>query len=239
VTVNSPEGTSTGIAFTVNLPAPAGTGFLPAQGSIGTPVTITGRYFSGTTKVAFNGASAAFNVVDDSHITTAVPASATAGAIVVTTPSGSWTSPTLFMVKVLVTINQTPDNLLSGIPYGFTALVTGTPVGTVTWSIAEGTSGGIIDPSGTYTAPATPGTYHIMATSTADATASATAVVPVHDACLDPTPAASGAISATDLAYFVRALGSKTGDATYNTLADFNGDGVIDDKDLTLFLGAF
>lgn len=36
------------------------------------------------------------------------------------------------------------------------------------WSILEGVAGGTIDASGLYTAPATPGTYHVVATNQAD-----------------------------------------------------------------------
>jgi hypothetical protein len=48
----------------------------------------------------------------------------------------------------------------------FAAEVTGTGATTVTWSVQE-TGGGSIDASGLYTAPATPGTYHVVANSTA------------------------------------------------------------------------
>ena len=35
----------------------------------------------------------------------------------------------------------------------------------VTWSIQEGATGGTIDQNGNYTAPALPGTFHVVATS--------------------------------------------------------------------------
>jgi hypothetical protein len=37
--------------------------------------------------------------------------------------------------------------------------------GGVTWSVREGAAGGSITASGAYTAPTTPGTYHVVATS--------------------------------------------------------------------------
>jgi hypothetical protein len=52
----------------------------------------------------------------------------------------------------------------------FRAVVTGTTSGqstAVRWSVQEA-EGGTIDASGNYTAPATPGTYHVVATSVAD-----------------------------------------------------------------------
>jgi hypothetical protein len=61
----------------------------------------------------------------------------------------------------------------------FTALVFGTVNKSVSWSISEGAVGGIITSSGSYTAPATPGTFHVVGTSNADNTKSAFATVTV------------------------------------------------------------
>src|SRR5262249_35823903 len=49
----------------------------------------------------------------------------------------------------------------------------------VTWSVKEGASGGTIDAAGHYTAPVTPGTFHVVATSVADPTKTATATATV------------------------------------------------------------
>jgi hypothetical protein len=61
----------------------------------------------------------------------------------------------------------------------FTATVVGTTNTAVNWSVQEGASGGTIDSTGLYTAPSTPGTYHVVATSQADSTATGTATVTV------------------------------------------------------------
>jgi chitinase len=56
----------------------------------------------------------------------------------------------------------------------------------LTWVVQEGASGGTLSPdaydsdSFTYTAPAAVGTYHVVATSTADKTVSVTSVVTVQ-----------------------------------------------------------
>lgn len=65
---------------------------------------------------------------------------------------------------------------------GLTATVSGTNTTAVTWSIAEGSAGGSISASGTYVAPSSVGTYHVMATSAADPTVSGTSVVTVQTA---------------------------------------------------------
>jgi hypothetical protein len=50
---------------------------------------------------------------------------------------------------------------------------------TVTWTVQEGAAGGTITNTGLYVAPTTPGTFHVIATSAADSTNSASAVVNV------------------------------------------------------------
>jgi uncharacterized cupin superfamily protein len=52
----------------------------------------------------------------------------------------------------------------------FSAVVTGTTSQAVAWAVREGAAGGTITSAGTYTAPATEGTYHVTATSAVDAT---------------------------------------------------------------------
>ena len=79
----------------------------------------------------------------------------------------------------------------SGGTFRFTATVTGTTAGqstAVTWSVQEA-GGGTIDASGLYTAPPTPGSYHVVATSVADASKSDTAAVTVTGAAAAPAAA--------------------------------------------------
>jgi hypothetical protein len=82
-------GTSSSAPFTVQ-DAPAITGFTPASGPAGTGVTITGTSFTGATSVSFGAVSAAFTVVSDTQIQTAVPVGAKQGfvGLFVTTPGG-------------------------------------------------------------------------------------------------------------------------------------------------------
>jgi len=74
--------------------------------------------------------------------------------------------------------------------YQFTAQVTGTSNVAVTWVVDE-SGGGAVNQSGLYTAPASPGTYHVRAVSAADTAVSGTAAVSV----VAPPPAGSVTIS--------------------------------------------
>jgi hypothetical protein len=70
----------------------------------------------------------------------------------------------------------------------FVATVSGTVVSTnVTWSIEEGAASGSITSGGIYTAPTTTGTFHILAVSSANSTASAEATVTVVSSGFTPT----------------------------------------------------
>ena len=92
---------------------------------------------------------------------------------------------------VEITIYPTTAKLVAGKSADFAATVTGAPGSEVTWKVEEGDDAGQIQTRGayskegsislysTYTAPKTPGTYHLVATSTADTTKSATAEITV------------------------------------------------------------
>ena len=81
--------------FTVT---PAVSSFAPANGPVGTGVTITGTNFTGATAVSFNGVAATFTASNPGTVTTTVPFGATSGPIVVTTLDGTATSATSFTV---------------------------------------------------------------------------------------------------------------------------------------------
>jgi chitinase len=91
-----------------------------------------------------------------------------------------------------ITIYPTAAKAVVGKPVDFSATVTGAPTSEVTWNVEEGDSGGQVQTRpgayskgdgiqlySTYTAPKTPGTYHLVATSTADTSKSATAEITV------------------------------------------------------------
>jgi hypothetical protein len=83
---------------------------------------------------------------------------------------------------VTITSPTTSATVVAGASQTFTATVSGTSNTGVTWSIQEGGAGGTIDAGGKYTAPSTPGTYHVVATSMADPTKSVMITVTVSAA---------------------------------------------------------
>ena len=81
--------------------------------------------------------------------------------------------------SVSVAVVPSTATIPEGGSLSFLATVRGVADTRVTWSVPEGTTGGSITSSGAYTAPNTLGTYHVVATSAADATTSASAVVTI------------------------------------------------------------
>jgi len=84
---------------------------------------------------------------------------------------------------VSVTVSPASKVLVTGASTTFTAAVGGASDLGVTWSLAEGAVGGTVTAGGVYTAPATPGTYHVVATASVDGTTTGQAPVQV-----DPPP---------------------------------------------------
>jgi hypothetical protein len=94
--------------------------------------------------------------------------------------------------SVSVAITPSTATVPAGGSLSFLASVNGVTNTAVTWSVQTGAAGGLITTSGVYTAPNTLGTYRVVATSVADATASASAVVTIEL----PTSTAAGNFTA-------------------------------------------
>ncbi|MCC7494715.1 MAG: hypothetical protein IT204_20315 [Fimbriimonadaceae bacterium] len=79
---------------------------------------------------------------------------------------------------ISVAVTPLTASLAPGGTQQFQAAVAHARLTTVTWSVTE-PGGGSVDSSGLYTAPSTPGVYHVVATSVADPSAMAAAEVTV------------------------------------------------------------
>ncbi len=161
----------------------------PDRGRVGTQVEIFGKGFSATpsaNSIAFNGTSASVLEASPNRLLTAVPAGATTGPIVVTTPLGTATSPTVFIVIGELTVSPSTATVFLTKTQQFEALENGVPTTNVNWSV-NGTVGGdstvgTISAQGLYTAPsAVPptGTVTVTATHKDDPTLTASAKVTI------------------------------------------------------------
>ena len=221
----------------------------PASALRGAAVVLTGSGFTGTTSVAFDGVAgralvpASFQVNSDTQITTTVPVDAITGNIQVTNPYG--TSFTTLSVlpsgPVSVVISPRPLAVFAGSDLTFTATVTGDIDHRVLWNNLY-TSQQRYSNFSTETNPFT---------LTLDPTAGTLTLAVywpmspggVTDTLTIPIKSldflGTGTVDVLDMAELARAYGAKTGDATFNALADLDGNGVIDDSDVSLFLSHF
>jgi uncharacterized repeat protein (TIGR03803 family) len=88
-----------GFIYSVNMGLGPFVAFVHAVGTVGGTAEILGQGLTGATGVSFNGvAASSFTVVSDTYMTAVVPAGATTGAVVVTTPGGTLTSNVGFKV---------------------------------------------------------------------------------------------------------------------------------------------
>ena len=126
LTVTTPfgTGTSSGV-FTVPL-RPVIDSFIPNRGPVGTTVVLSGRNFTGATRVGFGGIVATVVPVpgnSDTQLTVKVPAGVLTGPVSVTTPLGQGVSERFF--TVLPTPALTGISPASGV-VGTTVTLTGT-----------------------------------------------------------------------------------------------------------------
>ncbi len=148
IRVTVPGGTATSAtSFSVLVPgAPVISSFTPANGNVGTVVTLTGTNFAGTTAVAFNGTAAAFTLVSSTSITTTAPAGGTTGQISVTNGFGTGLTATSFFfppTNDLCANTGLPVLACGGSVSGTTvnSTSTGDPTATCTTSITAGAGG--------------------------------------------------------------------------------------------------
>ncbi|HJV91153.1 MAG TPA: IPT/TIG domain-containing protein [Holophagaceae bacterium] len=126
IAVTNAQGTGTSaLTFTTAYGTPSKIGVNPGQGPIGTPVVIAGTYlgYPGTT-VSFNGINAPLTSQSAGQLTVNVPATATTGNLVVTTPGGSFSqaftvntaSTTLDLHVDKIQLTQSTQTLANSVP---------------------------------------------------------------------------------------------------------------------------
>jgi hypothetical protein len=87
---------------------------------------------------------------------------------------------TIAVASVTVSISPSESSVQQNSTKQFTAGISGTVDHRIAWAVSEGASGGSIDGEGLYRAPATTGTFHVVATSVADPSKSAMATATVN-----------------------------------------------------------
>ena len=100
----------------------------PSRGPIGTTVTIRGSGFSttpGNNSVSFNGTSATVSSASASQLVVTVPTGATTGTVAVTSPAGSASSSSPFVVTTSLTPTITSFSPTTGLA-GTSVTITGT-----------------------------------------------------------------------------------------------------------------
>jgi len=108
----------------------------------------------------------------------------------------------------------------------FSASVTNTADPTVSWSVLEGSGGGAVSPMGLYTAPVTPGTFHVVATSSQDGTATGSAAVTVPSVGVAVTPQAAS-VPAGGTATFSAMVTNSTDPAVSWSVVEASAGGVV------------
>jgi hypothetical protein len=102
-------------------------------------------------------------------------------------------SSTITVIKdssgINVSISPSMVALSGGATQQFAAAVAGAESTDVEWTVQEGATGGTVDATGLYTAPATAGVFHVVAASVLDKSAKATATVTVTPVTISINPA--------------------------------------------------
>jgi hypothetical protein len=141
--------------------------------------TVTG---TANTSVQWQVAEANGGAIDASGHYTAPPSAGTfhvvATSVADPTVKGTATV-TVTTAPVVVSISPQARSVSLGGTVQFTAAVTGSSDTSVTWTVTEGSAGGIVSASGLYQAPVSVGSFHVVATSVADPTSNGTATVTV------------------------------------------------------------
>jgi hypothetical protein len=134
------------------------------------------------------------------------------------------------VAPVLVVVTPATATVPAGGSHAFAAAVTGTSNLSVTWSVQEGSSCGAVSATGTYTAPATGATCHVMATSAADTSKSGSAtitVTPPPPHVVSVTPGSASVLPGGTTTFSATVTGTTAGESTAVTWSVPAGAGSI------------
>ncbi|GAB3865783.1 hypothetical protein GCM10028824_05170 [Hymenobacter segetis] len=121
--------------------APTITGLSVASGTVGQTVTLTGTNFGTTYRVQFNGTDATVaTLTSTTSVTVTIPAGATTGTIVLTTPSGTATSTTFTVLNPGPTPTLVSLAPAGGATQGSAITLTGTNLSSATALSFNGTA---------------------------------------------------------------------------------------------------
>ena len=133
---------------------------------------------------------------------------------------------------IAVELTPTSLTLIEGQSKQFAASVTGATDASVSWYVIEGQGGGTVSASGLYVAPATVGTFHLAASSNADANKSAVATItvvpPAGPVAVSIDPPSSSLAAGAAQQFNARVTGS--GNAAVRWTVEETGGGTIDDS---------
>jgi len=123
-----------------------------------------------------------------------------------------------------VTVTPPAATIEAGSQLVFAAVVTGIADTGVTWLVEEGSAGGAVSTLGAYTAPTTPGTYHVLAKSKGNPNKEAKAVVTVTAPPAPPpvavavSPASGSVFGCQAVAFTATVTGSTDTAATWSVV---------------------
>src|SRR6267142_2836010 len=162
-------------------------------GTIPFTATVTGTTTGQSTAVTWSVQESGGGSVSASGVYTAPSSGGTYHVVatsVADTSKKDTATVTVTAPVITVAVSPQATETTPGGSLSFSAAVGGSTTGqstAVTWSVQEGSAGGTVTSSGGYTAPATSGTYHVVATSVADPSKSGTATVSVTTLTIIPS----------------------------------------------------
>ncbi|HEU4382812.1 MAG TPA: hypothetical protein VFR85_04835 [Anaeromyxobacteraceae bacterium] len=129
--------------------------------------------------------------------------------------------------EVVVQVTPGDSELEPGESLAFQAAVTGTGNTAVTWSVSEGAAGGTITAEGLYTAPADPGTYHVVATSVAETRKTSAVQVKVARVVVTISPTSANVAAGGAVAFSASVTGTSNTAVTWS-VPESSGCGSVD-----------